>query len=179
MKLGLSALIHKSNIRKMKSFKDLSKQKNIKYGIFNDSKTISLFYESTNSIISRMYFFMMKNKSELVSDLSEGIDLVKNTKYAFIQESPANEFIAANDCDLTIIHDKMDYFKKEYAIAVATDSLYLKKFNNAIKKLEKNGFLAQLKQKYWKNNCNNYANYFGLNFIVLFIMIFMNLIFIH
>jgi hypothetical protein len=42
-------------------------------------------------------FFMIKNMSKLVSSMSQGIDLVKNTKYAFIQESLVNEFIAAND----------------------------------------------------------------------------------
>jgi hypothetical protein len=45
--------------------------------------------------------------------MSQGINLVKNTKYAFIQESPANKFIAANDCDLTVIHDNMNYFERE------------------------------------------------------------------
>jgi hypothetical protein len=179
MKLGLSALIHKSNIGYMQSFKDLSKQKYIKYGTLRNGKTISSFLNGNDETVRQMYIFMMENRAKLVSNISQGIDLVKNTKYAFIQESPANEFIAANDCDLTVIHDKMDYFKKEYAIALATDSPYLKKFNNAIKQLEKNGTLAQLKEKYWNTNCKNYANYYGFNLVVLFIMIFMNLIFIH
>ncbi len=117
--------------------------------------------------------------SKLVSSMSQDIDLVKNTKYAFIQESLINEFIAANDCDLTVIHDNMDYFKRDLAIAVATDSLYLEKFIIAIQQLEKNRTLPQLKVKYWKLNCNKNANYYELNFVLLFIRIFMNLILIH
>jgi hypothetical protein len=73
MRSGLSAFIHKSSIGNMESFEDLSKQEEVKYGTFRNSRTVSLFKESTDETIRRMYNSMMKNSFNFVYNRIKGI----------------------------------------------------------------------------------------------------------
>ena len=107
MKLGISALIHKTNAEYIDSFRDLPKQSRILFGTTKGGRILKRFYESKDETIKQMYYKMLRTDS-LVSNKSEGIRRAKVDTYAFIQESADNEFIAANDCDLTSIRDYTD-----------------------------------------------------------------------
>jgi hypothetical protein len=160
MKFGLSALIHKDNIGNMTSFKDLSEQSEIVYGVKKVGANLPLFHESP--VISKMYQYMDSHPSSFVSGEKEGIKRVKTSKYAFITESTFNEYIIDRDCDLTVIDDKQKNFKFEYAIALRKGLPQKNVINNVLRHLKKSGKLDELKDKYWKSDkCLNNGN--GIN----------------
>ena len=172
MRLGVSALIHKTNADYIESFRDLPKQTRTLFGCIKGGRILKRFYESKDETIRQMYYKMMKTNS-LVSNKSEGIRRAKVDTYAFIQESADNEFIAANDCDLTSIRDYSDYFKTEYAIALPKHSPYRSKINFAIRKMEEKGDFDRIKAKYWTSYCSStkglldYQNWFLVTFTVI------------
>ena len=154
MKLGISALIQKTNAEGIEMFKSLATQSRVAYGTVKSTNTLQKFHESRDETFRQMYHKMVKN-NWVAESVELGLKRVKLEAYALIQESATNEFLAANDCDLTSIRDYSDYFKIEYAIILPKNSPYKAKFNYAIKQLEKDGVFDKLKNKYWHSNCKN------------------------
>ncbi len=114
----------------MTSFKDLSEQSEIVYGVKKVGANLPLFHESP--VISKMYQYMDSHPSSFVSGEKEGIKRVKTSKYAFITESTFNEYVINRDCDLTVIDDKQKNFKFElvmirfYRIGIGIESKCMK-----------------------------------------------------
>jgi ABC-type amino acid transport substrate-binding protein len=150
---GISALIHKSNIGNMKSFKDLADQHEILYGSYRMGSTYNSFSESRDPTIRKMYLYMARNPDVLVDNSKEGVNRVNNSRYAFIIETSLAEFLSGKYCNLTYIEDKLSHFPRQYAIALPKDSPLKKSFNNAIKELKASGTLDRLEAKYWNNEC--------------------------
>jgi len=150
MSYGISALIKKSNLGPIKTFEDLIQQTRLKYGLLRDG--FDNFKQTNNPIIRKIVFYIKNNTDAQVYSREEALNRVKNSKYAFIAESTFNEYIADNDCNLTVINGHQIY-QRDYAIALRKGSPYLTRFNNALKILQRNGKLNQLKQKYWRTKC--------------------------
>jgi len=158
MRSGIAALIHKSNVGNMQTFSDLLDQTEVKYGPIDPSHTKAYFEQSREPKIRKMYYFMTQNPQVFVGSKREGIEKVNSTQYAFIMDSVSLEFMANVYCDFQVINDTMQEFNdftRYYAIALRRGSKYLNDFNKAIKQLELNGELDQLKNKYWTNQCEN------------------------
>ena len=81
---------------------------------------------------------------------SLGIERVKesNGRYAFLMESSSIEYIMERDCDLAKVGGELD--SKSYGIGMKKDSPFKKEINQAILKLQENGVLHKLKNKWWK-----------------------------
>ena len=153
MNVTLGVIILKSNNPNgtIKRLEDLAEQKDISYGFIKSGSTNNFFERSTNPKIHQMFVQTYHNPSVYTKSVKEGISKVKNTKYAFISESPILEFIADNDCELEFI--SADHFPTSYAIALTKGSKYLHDFNEAIKQLIEEGTIDDLKDKYWRKNC--------------------------
>ena len=150
MEFGLSALIRKENVGNITSFKDLSEQSEIAYGVKKVGANLPLFHNS--SVVTKMFNYMDANPSTFVSGEKEGIRRVKTSKYAFITESPFNEYIVNRDCDLTAIDDNRRHFQFEYGIAMRKDLIQRHDIFRAVREMKKNGLLKELKDKYWRTD---------------------------
>lgn len=168
MKLGISALIHKTHAERIPMFRSLAKQNYIEYGTVKGTSILQKFHDSRDETISQMYLKMTRHNWP-VDSVEEGIERVKTHSYALIQESAANELVAAHDCDLTSIRDYSDYFKIEYAIALPKNSPYKAKFNFAIRQMTKNGVFEKLKKKHWESVCNSSSSFITPDSALLFI----------
>ena len=85
----------------------------------------------------------------------DGVKRVKTSKYAFITDRPFAEYVVNRECDLTLIEDRDGLFDFGYAIAVRKGLAFKNVISEAIRHLENNGRIRNLKDKYWKiNRCN-------------------------
>ncbi|KAI2811080.1 hypothetical protein RDWZM_002109 [Blomia tropicalis] len=152
MEFGLSALVRKEFVSdgRIRSFKDLSEQTELKYGVKKVGANLPLFHNSP--VVAKMYSFMDTHPSVFVSGEREGVEKVKREKYAFIAESPFVEYVVQRDCSLAAIDDRRKNFQFEYAIAVPLNSPLKNRFSKAIRQLKRNGRLQELKDKYWKSD---------------------------
>jgi len=85
MTMDLSALIRKSNIGNMTSFKDLLNQNNITYGTIRDSATYRFMSSTDDPTIRQMFAYIYRNMYNLVKSRQEGIERTISSNYAFIQ----------------------------------------------------------------------------------------------
>ena len=63
-------------------------------------------------------------------------------------ESSSTEYIMERDCGLTKVGGELD--SKSYGIGMRKNYPYKEQINNAILKLQENGFMHKLKTKWWK-----------------------------
>ena len=68
--------------------------------------------------------------------------------YAFFMESSSIEYIMERDCGLTKVGGELD--SKSYGIGMRKNYPYKEQINNAILKLQENGFMHKLRTKWWK-----------------------------
>ncbi|GFX39850.1 glutamate receptor ionotropic, kainate 2 [Trichonephila clavipes] len=79
----------------------------------------------------------------------QGIERVKKGNYAFLMESTTIEYYTERDCDLTQIGSLLD--SKGYGIATPPGSPYRALISSEILRLQEDGVLHMLKEKWWKD----------------------------
>ncbi|XP_015514437.2 glutamate receptor ionotropic, kainate 2 [Neodiprion lecontei] len=133
------------------SAEDLATQSSIKYGVVDGGSTSMFFKNSSNSVYQRMWAAMMEARpSVFTKDNAEGVKRVlgEDSKYAFIMESTSIEYHVARSCKLEQIGGFLD--NKGYGIAMPLNSPYRTLFSEAVLKLQEQGVLQKLKDKWWK-----------------------------
>lgn len=152
MDFGLAALVRREVLDSLgysiKSFKELSEQTELRYGVKRTGANLPLFHDS--SVVKRMYSFMDTHPSVFVNGEKEGLAKVRAEKYAFIAESPFAEYVVQRDCSLVAIDDRRKNFQFEYAILLPKGSPWRSQFDRALIKLKRKGVLRELKNKYWR-----------------------------
>jgi hypothetical protein len=149
---GISALIKKSNLGRIKNLEDLIRQSRIKYGLIKEKPYFAYLNKSKDPIIRKIIDHINNHPEFVVHYREEALSRVKFSEYAFIAKSTINEYIADSDCNYTVINGN-NFFRQYYAIALPKGSKYLTKFNNALKILETTGKLNKLRDKYWRSKC--------------------------
>ena len=98
----------------------------------------------------QMWNYMHTHTDVFTKSNSLGIERVKEStgRYAFLMESSSIEYIMERDCDLAKVGGELD--SKSYGIGMKKDSPFKKEINQAILKLQENGVLHKLKNKWWK-----------------------------
>uniref|UniRef100_A0A1I8JEP0 Glutamate receptor n=1 Tax=Macrostomum lignano TaxID=282301 RepID=A0A1I8JEP0_9PLAT len=108
-------------VKRMKSpienVEDLSKQKEINYGILESGSTFRFFQKATIPTYKSMYEYMSANAAKsFVKSTQQGIERVLNENYAFILESTMNEYYAERNCQLMQVGGLLD--SKGYGIGM-------------------------------------------------------------
>ncbi|KAI4462040.1 ionotropic glutamate receptor [Holotrichia oblita] len=150
---NLSAFLTTSRLGpSIEGAESLATQTKIKYGTLNGGSTQSFFKQSNYSIFQRMWAHMSQAKpSVFVNDYAEGIKRVKTAKnqlYAFIMESTSIEYETERDCELKQVGGRLD--SKGFGIAMPVNAPYRAAINNCILKMQEDGTLRGLKEKWWK-----------------------------
>ncbi|XP_075468697.1 glutamate receptor 2 isoform X3 [Ascaphus truei] len=143
----------------IESAEDLSKQTEIAYGTLDSGSTKEFFRRSKIAVFDKMWTYMKSAEpSVFVKTTAEGVARVRKSKgkYAYLLESTMNEYIEQRKpCDTMKVGGNLD--SKGYGIATPKQSPLRNAVNLAVLKLNEQGLLDKLKNKWWydKGECGS------------------------
>ncbi|XP_004708789.1 glutamate receptor 2 isoform X5 [Echinops telfairi] len=143
----------------IESAEDLSKQTEIAYGTLDSGSTKEFFRRSKIAVFDKMWTYMRSAEpSVFVRTTAEGVARVRKSKgkYAYLLESTMNEYIEQRKpCDTMKVGGNLD--SKGYGIATPKGSSLRNAVNLAVLKLNEQGVLDKLKNKWWydKGECGS------------------------
>ncbi|XP_043213245.1 glutamate receptor ionotropic, kainate 2-like [Amphibalanus amphitrite] len=134
------------------SVEDLAAQSSIKYGLYESGSTATFFRTSQIAPYNKMWQVMESQSPTVFHDTEEGIQRVKNDKgnFAYFMESSSIEYHVERDCELSQVGGLLD--NKGYGIALPPDSPWTNQLNERLVYMQEQGKLAELKNKWWKND---------------------------
>ncbi|KAK6298564.1 hypothetical protein J4Q44_G00316190 [Coregonus suidteri] len=143
----------------IESAEDLAKQTEIAYGTLDSGSTKEFFRRSKIALFDKMWTYMRSAEpSVFVKTTAEGVLRVRKSKgkYAYLLESTMNEYIEQRKpCDTMKVGGNLD--SKGYGIATPKGSSLRNAVNLAVLKLNEQGLLDKLKNKWWydKGECGS------------------------
>ncbi|KAG5270264.1 hypothetical protein AALO_G00190660 [Alosa alosa] len=143
----------------IESAEDLAKQTEIAYGTLDAGSTKEFFRRSKIAVFEKMWSYMKSaDPSVFVKTTDEGVMRVRKSKgkYAYLLESTMNEYIEQRrPCDTMKVGGNLD--SKGYGIATPKGSILRSHVNLAVLKLNEQGLLDKLKNKWWydKGECGS------------------------
>ncbi|XP_013869512.1 glutamate receptor 4a isoform X1 [Austrofundulus limnaeus] len=143
----------------IESAEDLAKQTEIAYGTLDSGSTKEFFKRSKIAVYEKMWSYMKSAEpSVFTKTTAEGVARVRKSKgkYAFLLESTMNEYTEQRKpCDTMKVGGNLD--SKGYGIATPKGSQLRNAVNLAVLKLNEQGLLDKLKNKWWydKGECGS------------------------
>uniref|UniRef100_A0AAR2JG69 Glutamate receptor n=1 Tax=Pygocentrus nattereri TaxID=42514 RepID=A0AAR2JG69_PYGNA len=143
----------------IESAEDLAKQTEIAYGTLDGGSTKDFFRRSKIAVFEKMWSYMKSaDPSVFVKTTDEGVARVRKSKgkYAYLLESTMNEYIEQRKpCDTMKVGGNLD--SKGYGVATPKGSALRNPVNLAVLKLNEQGLLDKLKNKWWydKGECGS------------------------
>ncbi|XP_051536245.1 glutamate receptor 1-like isoform X3 [Myxocyprinus asiaticus] len=143
----------------IESAEDLAKQTDIAYGTLDGGSTKEFFKRSKIAVFEKMWSYMKSAEpSVFVKTTDEGVVWVRRSKgkYAYLLESTMNEYIEQRKpCDTMKVGGNLD--SKGYGVATPKGSALRNPVNLAVLKLNEQGLLDKLKNKWWydKGECGS------------------------
>ncbi|XP_044133817.1 glutamate receptor 1 isoform X3 [Bufo gargarizans] len=143
----------------IESADDLAKQTEITYGTLDSGSTKEFFKRSKIAVFEKMWTYMRSAEpSVFVKTTEDGMNRVRKSKgkYAYLLESTMNEYIEQRKpCDTMKVGGNLD--SKGYGIATPKGSPLRNPVNLAVLKLNEQGLLDKLKNKWWydKGECGS------------------------
>uniref|UniRef100_A0A3B4A5A2 Glutamate receptor n=1 Tax=Periophthalmus magnuspinnatus TaxID=409849 RepID=A0A3B4A5A2_9GOBI len=143
----------------IESAEDLAKQTEIAYGTLDSGSTKEFFRRSKIAVYEKMWSYMKSAEpSVFVKTTPDGVARVRKSKgkFAFLLESTMNEYIEQRKpCDTMKVGGNLD--SKGYGIATPKGSALRNAVNLAVLKLNEQGLLDKLKNKWWydKGECGS------------------------
>ncbi|XP_032365026.1 glutamate receptor 1 [Etheostoma spectabile] len=141
----------------IESSEDLAKQTEIAYGTLDGGSTKEFFRRSKIAVFEKMWSYMRSaDPSVFVKNTNEGVSRVRKSKgkYAYLLESSMNEYIEQRKpCDTMKVGGNLD--SKGYGVATPKGSRLRNPVNLAVLKLNEQGLLDKLKNRWWydKGEC--------------------------
>ncbi|CAN7936993.1 unnamed protein product, partial [Ixodes hexagonus] len=147
---NLASFLTRERLRSpIQGAEDLVKQSDVRYGGVRSGSTEAFFKESKLETYERMWQAM---KDSMVESNAEGVSRVVGGSYAFLMESTSIEYVTERHCQLTQVGGLLD--SKGYGIATPSgkyfSSPYRSPLSSAILRLQENGTLQLLKERWWK-----------------------------
>ncbi|KAM7399376.1 hypothetical protein PAMP_018651 [Pampus punctatissimus] len=143
----------------IESAEDLAKQTEIAYGTLDSGSTKEFFRRSKIAVYEKMWSYMKSAEPTVFTKTTaEGVARVRKSKgkYAFLLESTMNEYTEQRKpCDTMKVGGNLD--SKGYGIATPKNSQLRNAVNLAVLKLNEQGLLDKLKNKWWydKGECGS------------------------
>ncbi|XP_077295106.1 glutamate receptor ionotropic, kainate 2-like isoform X2 [Arctopsyche grandis] len=127
----------------------------IMYGSKKGGSTLGFFNDSSNEVYQKMAQYMTDHPEALTSSNDEGLMRVQMHNYAFLMESTSIEYITERNCDVSQVGGLLD--NKGYGIAMRKNMYYNDALTKAVIKLQEQGMLHKMKDKWWKEKCGGGA----------------------
>ncbi|XP_064637825.1 glutamate receptor ionotropic, kainate 2-like isoform X1 [Lineus longissimus] len=150
---NLAAFLTVSKINSpIKGVTDLVGQTKVNYGTVTNSQVMMFFKNSKIETFEKMWAVMGLMKENMVESSEEGIARVVNSTadYAFLWDSPVVKFQTTLKCDLMEVGHPFD--SKGYGIGVPPGAPYRDHLTMAILKLNEEGVLQSLEDKWWRDS---------------------------
>ena len=140
----------------IRSFEDLASNTDIAAGMLEKGSTHEYFRTTQAPVQREIYEKALKFKENFKSTVTEGVQAVRDSKYsnyAFIMESAmAKYFIQTKPCDLYIVSEHL--ISRHYSLAFQDGDAELReRINLALLRLQGNGELAVLENKWFSGTC--------------------------
>uniref|UniRef100_A0AAQ4QS84 Glutamate receptor n=1 Tax=Gasterosteus aculeatus aculeatus TaxID=481459 RepID=A0AAQ4QS84_GASAC len=138
---------------------DLAKQTEIAYGTLDSGSTKEFFRRSKIAVYEKMWSYMKSAEPSVFAKTTpDGVARVRKSKgkFAFLLESTMNEYIEQRKpCDTMKVGGNLD--SKGYGVATPKGSALGNAVNLAVLKLNEQGLLDKLKNKWWydKGECGS------------------------
>nr|XP_033778258.1 glutamate receptor U1-like isoform X2 [Geotrypetes seraphini] len=137
----------------IQTFEDLVKQKSIEFGTLKGSSTYNFFKNSKHPTFQMIYERMEKRKDYVyVKTFEEGVQRVKDSKYALLGEAVMQDRVVAEHCDLIRAPEMVGAWG--YGIAAVQDSQLMKNLSIEVLALSESGYLDHLHKKWWQSSCS-------------------------
>uniref|UniRef100_A0A8C4IRL8 Glutamate receptor n=1 Tax=Dicentrarchus labrax TaxID=13489 RepID=A0A8C4IRL8_DICLA len=143
----------------IESAEDLAKQTEIAYGTLDSGSTKEFFRRSKIAVYEKMWSYMKSAEPSVFAKTTpDGVSRVRKSKgkFAFLLESTMNEYIEQRKpCDTMKVGGNLD--SKGYGVATPKGSALGNAVNLAVLKLNEQGLLDKLKNKWWydKGECGS------------------------
>uniref|UniRef100_A0A8C5CNT9 Glutamate receptor n=1 Tax=Gadus morhua TaxID=8049 RepID=A0A8C5CNT9_GADMO len=143
----------------IESAEDLAKQTEIAYGTLDSGSTKEFFRRSKIGVYEKMWSYMKSAEPSVFAKTTpDGVARVRKSKgkFAFLLESTMNEYIEQRKpCDTMKVGGNLD--SKGYGVATPKGSALRNAVNLAVLKLNEQGLLDKLKNKWWydKGECGS------------------------
>ncbi|XP_064422605.1 glutamate receptor 3b isoform X1 [Latimeria chalumnae] len=143
----------------IESAEDLAKQTEIAYGTLDSGSTKEFFRRSKIAVYEKMWSYMKSAEPSVFTKTTrDGVARVRKSKgkFAFLLESTMNEYIEQRKpCDTMKVGGNLD--SKGYGVATPKGSALRNAVNLAVLKLNEQGLLDKLKNKWWydKGECGS------------------------
>ncbi|KAI1902694.1 hypothetical protein AGOR_G00018650 [Albula goreensis] len=143
----------------IESAEDLAKQTEIAYGTLDSGSTKEFFRRSKIAVYEKMWSYMKSAEPSVFAKTTpDGVARVRKSKgkFAFLLESTMNEYIEQRKpCDTMKVGGNLD--SKGYGVATPKGSVLGNAVNLAVLKLNEQGLLDKLKNKWWydKGECGS------------------------
>uniref|UniRef100_A0A8B9LQY6 Glutamate receptor n=1 Tax=Astyanax mexicanus TaxID=7994 RepID=A0A8B9LQY6_ASTMX len=143
----------------IESAEDLAKQTEIAYGTLDSGSTKEFFRRSKIAVYEKMWSYMKSAEPSVFAKTTpDGVARVRKSKgkFAFLLESTMNEYIEQRKpCDTMKVGGNLD--SKGYGVATPKGSALRNAVNLAVLKLNEQGLLDKLKNKWWydKGECGS------------------------
>ncbi|KAJ3588967.1 hypothetical protein NHX12_009819 [Muraenolepis orangiensis] len=143
----------------IESAEDLAKQTEIAYGTLDSGSTKEFFRRSKIGVYEKMWSYMKSAEPSVFAKTTpDGVARVRKSKgkFAFLLESTMNEYIEQRKpCDTMKVGGNLD--SKGYGVATPKGSALGSAVNLAVLKLNEQGLLDKLKNKWWydKGECGS------------------------
>ncbi|GAB1599747.1 glutamate receptor 2-like [Argonauta hians] len=151
---------HWSRMPIVGDLQELSNQNIIRYGMLQGGSTMEAF-KNSNVPFMRHIYEESERRDTFHHSYDDGIQEIRKSydePYAFIMESPAAVYLTnQKPCDLTLILDPLA-FERYLAFAYRPNFPLGNVINQAIQKMRENGRLNELKNIWWKDQCDNFDN---------------------
>ncbi|XP_037578105.1 glutamate receptor ionotropic, kainate 2 [Dermacentor silvarum] len=133
------------------SVDELMKTPGFTYLAIRGGSTRSFLEHSSVPLHQRLSQFVERSGRNNPGTFAEGLDRVKNEeKVAFIMEYAAAAYITQSDCEFTMTDTFVHH--SAYGIATARGSEYRSLLSEGILKLQEDGRLQWLQERWWKPN---------------------------
>ncbi|XP_035668386.1 glutamate receptor ionotropic, kainate 1-like [Branchiostoma floridae] len=139
----------------IKSIDDLAGQTAIQYSVTEGTFLYSFFksQEGTGSVYERMWYTMKANDRFPPTSM-KGVDMVRSSHFALIEETPFLEYTVRTDegCELMLLGKP--FLFKGYGFSTKRGSPLKKPLSVGILKLQETGYMSELRDRWWpKNGC--------------------------
>ncbi len=136
---------------RIRSVEDLINQSEIKYGTINHGVIVRAFRQTNDTALKIMWRKMQGfDPSAFTRTNQQGIDRVRDEKYAFVLPHTTGEYMTLlPPCDLITVDRFL--LNRGYAIAVQKDSELLAQINFALGILRNINTLDDLYRKWWRD----------------------------
>uniref|UniRef100_A0A8D8LQ99 Glutamate receptor 1 n=5 Tax=Cacopsylla melanoneura TaxID=428564 RepID=A0A8D8LQ99_9HEMI len=138
-------------VNPINSVEDLADQSVVKYGVLEGGASQHFFQKTTLDIYQKMYHFMMANRKDVfVGSEKDGIAKVRKGNYAFLVESPTNDYTNGRQpCNTMRVGSNLD--SKGFGVATPIGSPIRNDVNMAILNLLEEGNLTKLQKKWFED----------------------------